>query len=90
MRLGRRFKDKQAARWYRVAADQNGAQNNLVVRQRRGVTQDDALSVFWYAQAAEQGHALAQYSLGGMYGCRRGVPRYCARLYVDAAGCRRR
>jgi TPR repeat protein len=38
--------------------------------------------VFWYAQAAEQGHALAQYNLGGMYNTGRGVPRDAVRSYM--------
>jgi len=33
----------------------------------RGVPQDDAQAVTWYRQAAEQGHAIAQYNLGVMY-----------------------
>ncbi|MFC5512579.1 tetratricopeptide repeat protein [Massilia jejuensis] len=36
----------------------------------------------WYEQAAEQGHALAQYNLGGMYGSGLGVARDPVRAYM--------
>ena len=40
-----------------------------------GVQQDDTEAVRWFQLAAEQGHARAQYFLGGMYGEGRGVPQ---------------
>jgi len=40
-----------------------------------GVERDDVQAVDWYGKAAEQGHALAQFNLGGMYGAGRGVKR---------------
>ena len=40
-----------------------------------GVPQNDAEAVRWYRMAAEQGVALAQYSLGVMYANGRGVPQ---------------
>jgi TPR repeat protein len=36
----------------------------------------------WYARAAEQGHALAQYNLGGMYNGGRGVDKDAVRAYM--------
>ncbi|WP_307189129.1 tetratricopeptide repeat protein [Massilia putida] len=36
----------------------------------------------WYRLAAEQGHALAQYNLGGMYNSGRGVARDTVRSYM--------
>jgi TPR repeat protein len=76
----------QAARWYRVAAEQGdaSAQNNLGVMYAngQGLGQDDVAAVFWYTQAAEQGHALAQYNLGGMYSSGRGVQRDSVRSYM--------
>jgi len=48
----------------------------------QGVAQDDAMAVYWYGQAAEQGHALAQYNLGGMYSSGRGVERDTVRSYM--------
>jgi TPR repeat protein len=38
--------------------------------------------VHWYRLAAEQGHALAQYNLGGMYNSGRGVARDTVRSYM--------
>ena len=40
-----------------------------------GVPQDDSLAVQWYARAASQGLALAQYNLGCMYNSGRGVEK---------------
>ena len=40
---------------------------------RSGYAQDDAEAVKWYRQAAEQGYARGQVSLGGMYESGRGV-----------------
>jgi TPR repeat protein len=48
----------------------------------QGLPRDDALAVYWYGQAADQGHALAQYNLGGMYDSGRGVPRDTVRSYM--------
>ena len=43
----------------------------------RGVPQDEAEAVRWYRRAADQGHAAAQYNLGGLYlyAEGRGVPQ---------------
>ena len=40
----------------------------------RGVLQDKKTAVKWFARAAEQGDASAQYNLGVMYADGRGVP----------------
>jgi TPR repeat protein len=48
----------------------------------QGVAQDDTQAVHWYGLAAEQGHALAQYNLGGMYNSGRGVARDSVRSYM--------
>ena len=66
--------DAEAARWYRLAADQGlaDAQNNLglMYDNGEGVPEDDAEAVRWYRLAADQGDAGAQ-NLGVMYadGC---------------------
>ncbi|MFG1481251.1 sel1 repeat family protein, partial [Xanthobacter sp. V4C-4] len=39
------------------------------------VPQDVAVAAWWYASAAEQGEATAQYLLGLAYDAGRGVPR---------------
>jgi TPR repeat protein len=63
--------DKEAARWYRLAADQGnaGAQSMLgdLYAEGRGVPQDDKKAVRWYQLAADQGDAVAQLELAFMY-----------------------
>ena len=51
-------------------------------RKGRGVPQDAAGAVAWYRRAAEQGHARAQYNLGGMYRKGRGVPQDAAEAHM--------
>jgi len=70
--------DVEAARWFRLAADQGHvlAQTDLAIRYEngRGVPQDAAEAVRWYRLAADQGYADAQFSLGARYGNGSGVP----------------
>jgi uncharacterized protein len=69
--------DKEAVKWYRLAADQGHAlgQANLgtMYDKGRGVPQDDKEAVKWYRLAADQGNVLAQTNLGLMYDKGRGV-----------------
>ena len=68
---------KQAADWYRKAADQGdaAAQYTLGRMYEKGedLPRDDAQAAALYMKAAEQGHAEAQYALGWMYRNGRGV-----------------
>ena len=68
----------QAAKWFRLAAEQGNvdAQYNLgtMYSNGQGVPQDYAQAVKWLRLAAEQGDASAQNSLGLMYGKGEGVP----------------
>jgi TPR repeat protein len=68
--------DAEAARWFRLAADQGDAlaQYNLgtMYYTGRGVPEDDAEAVRWYRLAADQGHAGAQYNLGARRAARAG------------------
>jgi len=61
---------KEAARWYRLAADQGNskAQNSfgIMFLNGLGVAQDDAEAVRWWRLAADQKDADAQYNLGYM------------------------
>ena len=57
---------------------------NLRESQRRGVPQDEVEAAVWYRQAAEQGVAYAQFSLGLMYGTGRGVPQDDGEAYLWA------
>ena len=67
----------EAARWYRLAADQGSAtaQHDLGVMYHfgQGVPQNYAEAVRWYRLAADQGYADAQHGLGlmtqGPYKC---------------------
>ena len=56
--------DKEAVKWYRLAAEQGDAkaQNNLGVSydNGQGVPQDYKEALKWTKLAAEQGHARAQ------------------------------
>ena len=47
-----------------------------------GVPEDDAGAVSWYRQAAELGHAGAQYNLGVMYSRGEGVPEDDIQAYA--------
>jgi TPR repeat protein len=71
--------DKQAVKWWRLAADQGyaGAQYTLGVMyyEGQGVPQDDKQAVKWWRLAADQGDGKAQYYLGAMYAKGRGVPQ---------------
>ena len=70
--------DKEAVKWYRLAAEQGSAsaQYNLgfMYANGEGVPEDDKEAVKWYRLAAEQGDAMAQYNLGSMYANGQGVP----------------
>ncbi|HEY1271807.1 MAG TPA: tetratricopeptide repeat protein, partial [Terriglobales bacterium] len=63
--------DKQAAAWYRKAADQGNAeaQNNLGVMYTagRGVDESKQEAVKWYRRAARQKNAAAMFNLGTAY-----------------------
>ena len=63
--------DKEAVKWYRLAAEQGvaNAQYNLglMYDSGQGVIQDDKEAAKWYRLAAEQGNADAQSNLGVMY-----------------------
>ena len=63
--------DKEAARLYRLAAEQGDedAQYNLGVMYNNGngVPQDYKEAVYWYRLSAEQGYANAQSNLANRY-----------------------
>ncbi|MGE5539708.1 MAG: hypothetical protein ACM30I_13910, partial [Gemmatimonas sp.] len=71
--------DKEAAHYYRMAADKGfaAAQNNLggLYAEGRGVARNDEEAVDWYRRAALQDFAPAQANLAFMYGKGRGVPQ---------------
>ena len=76
----------EAARWYRLAADQGhaAAQNRLgrMYTNGEGVPENDTEAVRWFRLAADQGVAAAQFNLGLMYGRGEGVPQDDVQAYV--------
>jgi len=70
---------KQAAAWYRKAADQGKAAAQIhladLYRDGRGVARDMAQASDWYRKAAELGDAGAQGTLGLLYSVGMGVAR---------------
>ena len=76
---------KQAAEWYRKAADQGSivAQVHLadLYRDGRGVGRDMAQAIAWYRKAAEVGDAGAQGTLGMLYSVGMGVERNDVEAY---------
>jgi TPR repeat protein len=71
--------DAQAAKWYRLAAEQGSAEAQWLLGASYdsgdGVPEDDAEAVRWYRLAAEQGDARGQWSLGTMFLVGTGVPK---------------
>jgi TPR repeat protein len=63
--------DKEAARWFALAAKQGLAeaqyQYGLMMLQGRGVVQDYKAAFSWIEKPAQRGYAKAQYSLGELY-----------------------
>jgi hypothetical protein len=77
---------KEAAKWFRKAAEQGNAraQQNLglMYYSGQGVPQDYKEAAKWFRKAAEQGNARAQYSLGLMCAKGQGVPQNYVRAYA--------
>ena len=69
---------KEAAKWYRKAAEQGHAIAQLKLGVMRligqGVPKDDKEAAKLIRKAAEQGEAMAQYTLGVLYAKGLGVP----------------
>jgi TPR repeat protein len=77
---------KQAADWFRVAAEQGDVKGQynlgLFYNEGKGVPQDYNQAAEWFHKAAEQGLAQAQHSLGQMYQQGQGVPKDPAQAVV--------
>ena len=78
--------DKEAARWFALAAKQGLAeaqyQYGLVLLQGRGVVQDYKAAFTWIEKPAQRGYAKAQYSLGELYRYGTGTAIDKARAYL--------
>ncbi|MGA3008829.1 MAG: tetratricopeptide repeat protein [Terracidiphilus sp.] len=77
---------KQAAEWYRKAADKGdiGGEVHLAVLYRDGgkdFPRDMVQAAEWYRKAAEQGDVPAQGTLGVLYSIGQGVPQSDAEAY---------
>jgi len=72
---------KQAATWYRKAADQGNIAGELELAALyrdgggRSFARDTAQAAAWYGKAADQGDTGAQGTLGLLYAMGQGVPR---------------
>jgi len=69
--------DAEAAKWYRLAADQGDADAQLnlgyMYLQGEGVEQSDAAALKWFRFSADRGVASAQTYLGALYYAGQGV-----------------
>jgi TPR repeat protein len=76
---------KQAAEWYRKAADQGSAAGQLhlaeIYRDGRGVARNTVQAAEWYLKAAEQGNAEAQGTLAMLYVMGVGLPKSDGEAY---------
>jgi TPR repeat protein len=94
LRLGLRYaegdgviqNDKEAARWFELAAKQGLAEAQyhygLMLLKGRGVVQDYHAAFNWIEKPARRGYAKAQYSLGELYRYGTGTPVDKPRAYL--------
>jgi hypothetical protein len=78
--------DKEAARWFALAAKQGLAEAQyhygLALLEGRGVVQDYRAAFNWIEKPAKRGYAKAQYSLGELYRYGTGTAVDKARAYL--------
>ncbi len=78
--------DKEAAKWFALAAKQGLAeaqyQYGLALLKGRGVVQDYKAAFDWIEKPAQHGYAKAQYSLGELYRYGTGTAIDKARAYM--------
>jgi hypothetical protein len=78
--------DKEAAKWFALAAKQGLAeaqyQYGLALLRGRGVVQDYHAAFSWIEKPAQRGYAKAQYSLGELYRYGTGTAIDKARAYL--------
>jgi hypothetical protein len=78
--------DKEAVRWFALAAEQGLAeaqyQYGLALLKGRGVVQDYQAAFNWIERPAQRGYARAQYSLGELYRFGTGTAIDKARAYL--------
>jgi TPR repeat protein len=78
--------DKEAVRWYRLAAERGLALAQYYLGDKyengHGVGQDYAEAARWYRLAAEQGEVHGQFYLGAAYAKGQGVPENYIQAYM--------
>lgn len=78
--------DKEAAKWFALAAKQGVAEAQyhygLALLKGQGVVQDYRAAFNWIEKPAQRGYAKAQYSLGELYRYGTGTPVDKARAYL--------
>ena len=76
----------EAAKWYRLSADQGLAESQhmlgVIYERGEGVPANAVTAVSWYREAGEQGYVPAQFALGNKYADGVGVPQNYAEAYV--------
>jgi hypothetical protein len=77
---------KQAAEWYRKAADQGSISGEIHLAELyrdggKGFPRDMTQAAAWYRKAADQGHPAAQGALAMLYTLGQGVPRSDVEAY---------
>ncbi len=95
LKLGFRYRDgegvgqndKEATRWFRLAAEQgNALAQNLLGLQYlvggRGVVQNYKEALNWFSLAAKQGHSGSQSEIATMYEQGRGIARNLSLSYI--------
>lgn len=68
--------DAEALRWFQAANSpdpDNPVRLGWIVAEGYGVPQDYAVAAFWYRNAAQKGHAEAQFNLAHLYATGKGV-----------------
>ena len=82
----------EAAKWYRLAAEQNNAaaQYNLslMYANGQGVPRDDGEAVKWLRKAGDQGYVSAQIDLSLTYANGWGAPELMCRVQREKTGIR--
>jgi uncharacterized protein len=68
--------EADAMRWFQLANgnESDGSPTGWEAIQGYGTPQDPQKAAYWYRQAAEKGHAEAQFNLGRLYATGSGVP----------------
>ena len=80
--------NREAGKWFRLAADQGNAEAQfnlgLMYDKGVGVPESDVEASKWFRLAADQGNAEAQFNLGFMYANGEGVPKDYVQAYIWA------